>query len=209
LLIGIGGWKTLVLAVVGAVLATEAADATLSVTRVERPGPGLVRIRLRYTATSAPAFRLVPACGGTPTESPNWLVPTSVRLDARRHEATLDLADDLGWLADTATPCRATRLAVELVEERSVTARAQVPIELPPPRFVLPPEPPAPEQGTSRLGLGGQKQRAPQTRMSQAGVFWSFTDRLALHLSYERTAFAPTMSRDHDDGVLTGLRVRF
>ena len=57
--------------------------------------------------------------------------------------------------------------------------------------------------------MAGQKDRAPQTRMSQAGLTWSLSERLLLHLSYERTAFAPTMARDHDDGVMTGVKLRF
>ncbi|HJQ85425.1 MAG TPA: hypothetical protein VKA21_15165 [Candidatus Binatia bacterium] len=75
--------------------------------------------------------------------------------------------------------------------------------------FVLPPAPPPPDRTPSRLGVVGQKYKAPQTRMSQAGVTWSLNDRLSLQLSYERTAYAPTMSRDHDDGILTGLKVGF
>jgi len=77
------------------------------------------------------------------------------------------------------------------------------------PSFVLPPAAPAPAQVPSRFGLLGQKYAAPQTRMSQAGVTWSLGDHLSFHLSYERTAYAPLMSRDHDNGVLTGLRLAF
>ena len=77
------------------------------------------------------------------------------------------------------------------------------------PSFVLPPAVPAPARAPSRFGLVGQKDAAPQTGMSQAGVTWSLGDHLSLHLSYERTAYAPLMSRDHDNGVLTGLRLAF
>ena len=45
--------------------------------------------------------------------------------------------------------------------------------------------------------------------MAQAGVVWTLSDRLSLQLSYERTGFAPLMPRDHDDGVLTAVKVGF
>ena len=77
------------------------------------------------------------------------------------------------------------------------------------PTFVLGPAPPPPAQETSRFGVVGQKYAAPQTRMSQAGVLWSLSNHLSLQLSYERTAYAPLMPQDHDNGILTGLRVGF
>ena len=58
-------------------------------------------------------------------------------------------------------------------------------------------------------GVVGQKYAAPQTRMSQAGVLWSLSKHLSLQLSYERTAYAPLMPQDHDNGIVTGLRVGF
>ena len=79
----------------------------------------------------------------------------------------------------------------------------------PAPTFVLVPAPPPPTQETSRFGVVGQKYAAPQTRMSQAGVLLSLSKHLSLQLSYERTAYAPLMPQDHDNGILTGLRVGF
>jgi len=81
--------------------------------------------------------------------------------------------------------------------------------ETPPQTFVLGPPPPPPAQATSRFGVVGQKYAAPQTRMSQAGVLYSVSKHLSLQLSYERTAYAPLMPQDHDNGILTGLRVGF
>jgi hypothetical protein len=95
------------------------------------------------------------------------------------------------------------------VHSRRVVTRAKTPAPRQVRRFVLPPPPPEPVRPPSRLGVVGQKYAAPQTRMSQAGLAWSLTERLSLLLSYERTAYAPTMSRDHDNGVLTGLRLAF
>ena len=75
--------------------------------------------------------------------------------------------------------------------------------------FVVPPPPPPIAQEPSRLHLAGQKYKAPQTRMSQAGVTWSLSDHVSLQLNYERTAYAPTMAKDHDDGILTGVKFGF
>jgi hypothetical protein len=45
--------------------------------------------------------------------------------------------------------------------------------------------------------------------MSQAGVTWPITNHVALHLSYERTGYAPIMRFDHDDGIMTGVKIGF
>jgi hypothetical protein len=60
-----------------------------------------------------------------------------------------------------------------------------------------------------RLGFTGEKYRAPQTQMSQAGLTWSVTKRLLLQLTYERTGYAPMMSFDHDNGIMTGIKFGF
>jgi hypothetical protein len=77
-----------------------------------------------------------------------------------------------------------------------------------PPPFLLPPPPPPPRP-FARLQLGGQRFVTPQTRTSQAGLSWELTDRVSLQLDYERTGYAPLMTPDHDDGIVTGVRLRF
>ena len=62
---------------------------------------------------------------------------------------------------------------------------------------------------TPRLGLVGQKLQGPQTKMSEAGVRLFVTNWLALSLSYERTGYAPVMSFDHDDGIMTAVKFGF
>jgi hypothetical protein len=57
--------------------------------------------------------------------------------------------------------------------------------------------------------VAGVKYKAPQTRMTEARVSWALGAHLSVELGYERTAYAPTMSRDHDDGVLTGVKLGF
>ena len=59
------------------------------------------------------------------------------------------------------------------------------------------------------FGLIGGKYQAPQTRMSQAGVTLPISNHVSLHLSYERTGYAPIMRFDHDDGIMTGVKIGF
>ena len=82
--------------------------------------------------------------------------------------------------------------------------------ESPPvPCLVFTPPPPPVSREASRFGLAGMRSVDRQTRMSEAGVTWSLNPRVKLRLSYERTAFAPLMPHDHDDGILTGIRFGF
>ena len=60
-----------------------------------------------------------------------------------------------------------------------------------------------------RFALVGQKMLAPQTRMSEAGIRYSVSKRVKLELSYERTGYAPMMPFDHDNGILTRVRIGF
>ena len=62
---------------------------------------------------------------------------------------------------------------------------------------------------TSWFRFGGQKLRGPQLERSEAGVTLSLFPSVAVQLHYERTARSPLMRGDHDDGVLTRLRLRF
>jgi len=74
---------------------------------------------------------------------------------------------------------------------------------------VAAPAPAPPARPASRLGLAGVRYVDPQIRTSEAGLAWSVSDRLTLRVSYERTAFAPLMARDHDDGIMTGIKLGF
>jgi hypothetical protein len=201
--------KTLLLAaLVTGALTTGAAAATVTVTRVDRSRPGWMRIALRYAAKGTPAFRLTPICRSS--LHAERLVASVVHLLPARRQAAIDVRDDdLGSLAGRRPACRVAGLAVEMLQGENVVASTEIPLTLPaPPALVVLP-PPAPARASSRFGVVGRKYAAPQTKMSEAGVTLALTDRLSLHLSYERTAFAPTMSRDHDDGILTGLKVGF
>jgi hypothetical protein len=70
--------------------------------------------------------------------------------------------------------------------------------------------PASPTRGvTPRLRIRGQKWVAPQLQRSEAGLTWSLSPKVTLELNYERSAMAPTMPHDHDDGFLTRLKLSF
>jgi len=62
---------------------------------------------------------------------------------------------------------------------------------------------------SSPLHVEGQKVMAPHFQRSEAGISWSLGGGLALQLHYERSAYAPMMHQDHDDGILTRLKLSF
>jgi hypothetical protein len=202
------GWrKSVLLGLPLAMLAGEVRAATLTVASVARPRPGWLRIAVRYAARHVPAFRLTPDCAAA--RASDWVVAATVSVLPERHQALLDLPDDLAWLGDRRLGCTARGLTVEMLQEGHVAARAEVPLDVSVPPSLTAPPPPEPAPALPRLGFVGQKTAAPQTRMSQAGVTWSVSDSVKLQLSYERTGYAPTMARDHDDGILTGVRLGF
>jgi len=69
--------------------------------------------------------------------------------------------------------------------------------------------PPTTTSSSSRVHLGGQKWVAPQFQRSEAGITWSPRPKVTLQLNYERSALAPIMRHDHDDGILTRLKLGF
>lgn len=69
--------------------------------------------------------------------------------------------------------------------------------------------PPAPARPASSLHLQGQKIVARQLQRSEAGLSWALGPKLSLELDYERSALAPMMPHDHDDGFLTRLKIGF
>jgi len=62
-----------------------------------------------------------------------------------------------------------------------------------------------------RLSLTGQKYATPFvfSRRTEAGVTWALDSRVSIQLNYERTSQAPMMPFDHDNGIMTRLRVGF
>ena len=200
--------KALVLAALAAAAPAQAeAAATLAVTGVDRSHPGVVQIAVRYRGGRSPSFRLTPNCrAAAPGE---WVVAATVSVVPARRRAVLELRDALGSLTDRRLPCQARTLKVEMLDGGRVVASAQVPFDIPGPRALTAAPPPPLEPLAPRLGLVGLKLRAPQTRTSEAGLTWALSDRVTLNLTYERTAYAPLMPHDHDDGILTGVKLGF
>jgi hypothetical protein len=189
-------------------MATRAPAATLTVIDVGRPSVDRLRIVVRYEASGRARFRVVPTCPARPR--PRRGLPATVTVAPGEKQARIELRDQLIGLGPR-PPCPVAGLTVEMVQRGRVVARAEIASAAPAPApdIAAPAPPPAPSAIPSRLGFAGGKYLAPQTRMSQAGLTWSVNNWLSLHLSYERTAFAPVMSRDHDDGVVTGLKLCF
>src|SRR5438093_874232 len=181
------------------------AAATIAVTSVDRSHPGVVRIAVRYDGSPRPSFRLTPTCAG-PGE---WVVAATIMTTPARKESLVELRDDLGWLTDRRLPCQARGLAVQMLDGDRVVASAEVPIEMPATRALTAAPPPQPEPLVPGLGVVGHKLRSPQTKLSEAGLTWSLSNHVTLNLSYERTAYAPLMPRDHDDGIMTGVKLGF
>jgi len=200
-------WRNaLVLTALAAAAPAQAGTpATLAVTGVDHSQPGVVRIAVRYGGSRTPSFRVTPSCG-LPGE---WVVAAAVTVTPARKEALLELRDDLGWLTDRRLPCQARGLAVQMLDGTRVVASANVPIDMPAPRALTAAPPPPPAPLVRSLGVVGSKLRSPQTKMSEAGLTWSVSNHLTLNLCYERTAYAPMMPHDHDDGIMTGLKLGF
>ena len=199
-------WRTSFVLAALAAAAPLAGATTLSVTSVDQTEPGLVRVSVRYDGSiRRPSFRLTPAC----TAPGDWVVASTVSVLPERRHAVLEVSGDLGWLTDRRLPCQARGLNVEMLAGTELVARAEVPLDIPAPRALAAAPPPPPAPIAPRLGIVGHKLRAPQTKTSEAGLAWAVSDRVTLNLTYERTAYAPMMPQDHDDGILTGVKLGF
>ena len=193
----------------GALLVSEhaavGAPAAITVTAVERPRPGWVRVVTRYAGPSQPAFRVTPLCAAE--RGMRWVVAAQVRVFARGRRAVVELRDDLGWLADWTARCAPTALALEMVHGGSVLAMVELPIAMPRPLMVARPAPPP--VAAARVGLEKTKLVSPEAQMAEAGLRFAVTPRVALQLGYTRTALGGTVPHDPDNGVRTSLRIGF
>ncbi len=77
------------------------------------------------------------------------------------------------------------------------------------PMGYMPVVPDAPTRPASWVHFEGQKFRGPEMQRSEAGLTMPLGANVALQVRYERTALAPMMAQDHDDGILTRLRFAF
>jgi hypothetical protein len=70
--------------------------------------------------------------------------------------------------------------------------------------------PPAPTPAPRKLSMNGQKfGGVPFSKRTEAGLSWALDSRVSIQLNYARTTHAPMMPFDHDDGIMTRLRVGF
>jgi len=64
-------------------------------------------------------------------------------------------------------------------------------------------------QPPARLVLTGEHTSAPGLQRAETGLTWAIGVHVAVQLSYARTATAPPMRGDHEDGVVTRVRLGF
>jgi hypothetical protein len=77
-------------------------------------------------------------------------------------------------------------------------------------RDLRPVEPPPSHARSARSLLKGGKYGAGGAdKRTEAGVEWALDSRVSLQLNYERTSQSPMMPFDHDNGILTRVRIGF
>jgi hypothetical protein len=184
--------------------------ATLSLSAPEQVAAGWTRIAGRYDGVeAAPVFQAIALCAGGPAGV--HILYGRVHLAPAEGAVWIDLPGSPGHLVPAATPCDAPEVSIEMLVGATVVASAPVvrPTVASAGTAAFLASPPAPVQPARRFSLKGQKYNAPFSKRTEAGVEWAFDSHVSIQLNYERTAQAPTMSFDHDDGILTRLRVGF
>lgn len=184
--------------------------ASLTVGAPEQVSAGWVRIAGRYLSLDVePMFRAVARCAGSEVvrvlDGPVYLAPLDDLV-------WLDLPGTPDRLVPAGTQCEAPDLSIEMLVDAKVVASA--PVSRPevrstslPAAFLAPP--PAPARSARRFSLKGHKFPAKVGKRTEAGVEWALDSRVSIQLNYERTSQAVMMPFDHDDGILTRLRVGF
>ncbi len=177
---------------------------------VEVPG-GWTRIVGRYAdAGPAPRFRATARCGHGDADV--HVLDRVVYARSEDGALWLDLRGTPDRLEPLDTPCDAPELRMEMLVDGKVVASAPVARREVPGRglsaaVLAPPQEPA--RPTGRFRIGGQKYGAPSGKRTEAGVSWFLDSRVSIQLNYQRTSQPPMMTFDHDDGILTRLRVGF
>jgi hypothetical protein len=204
-------WKPgLALAGALACAASSVAAAGLTVGPPVDVAPGWTRIAGRYTGlddvAGEPVFRAVARCAGrAAVQALDGVV---------QHVAG---AERVVWLdvptarLPRATPaCGAPELAVEMRVGAHAVAIAPVPPPVAAERPVRVVAVPPARRSSRALRLKGDKYGSPLFgKRTEAGVEWALDSRVSIQLNYERTTQAPMMSFDHDDGILTRVRIAF
>lgn len=170
---------------------------------------GWTRIGGRYSSVGTePQFRATARCGNGDVQVLDS--PVQSRRDDRA--VWLDLPGTPERFQTPGARCATPTLAIEMVVADTVVASAPiarpevVTSTLNPAALEAPPQP---AKTPSRFALTGQKFAAPSGKRTEAGVSWALDSHVSLQLNVQRTAEPPMMAADHDDGILTRLRVGF
>ena len=174
--------------------------------------PGWTRIAGHYGSDGRePVFRAIVRCGGGDAA-------TKYPLDARVYLAP---ADGALWIDLPGTPddirrpdgsCATPALSIEMMLDETVAATAPISRPESPAdglAAAIRSRPPAAIAAPRRFTFKGQKYGSEIGKRTEAGLDLAIDSRVSIQLNYERTAEAPMMRSDHDDGILTRLRVAF
>ena len=194
-------------AVVGFGARTDA--AWLTIAPPVEVASGWTRITGRYASLGAePEFRATARCAGGDERVLDCPV------HSRREDGTvwIDLPGTPGRLEAPGSQCAVPQLSIEMLVGSTVVASAPIArregaASALNPAALAPPPPPV--RTASRLHVGGQKFGAPSGKRTEAGVSWALDSHVSLQLNYQRTSEPPMMALDHEDGILTRLRVGF
>jgi hypothetical protein len=202
------GSLTAVLAVAIATFAPRIEAASLSLAAPEQVVAGWTRITGHYAdAGTEPAFRAIARCGDS---ADTYVLPGIVHLAPAVGTVWLDVPGSPDRLVPAGTACEAPHVSVEMLDEGTVVASAPVSRREVTANDLLAKAPPAATRPARSLSLKGQKYSgAPFSKRTEAGVEWALDRRVSIQLNYERTTQAPMMPFDHDNGILTRLRVGF
>jgi hypothetical protein len=189
----------------------RAEAARLSLDRPQHVAPGWTRIAGHYDGAGGgePVFRTVVRCAANDVEG--HVLEGVVHVAPEEGSVWVDLPGAPEELLATNASCATPELSIEMRVGTQLVASASVSErELSTPgRADLLAAPTAPVGAPRRFHLQGQKYAAPLSRRTEAGVEWALDSHVSIQLNYERTAQAPMMPVDHDDGFLTRLRVSF
>jgi hypothetical protein len=198
-----------------AALAAGPVSARAASLRVGTPAlvaPGWTRIAGHFAGldgvSAEPVFRAIARCRDHAAEA---LVLDGVvqHVDAGDGAVWLDVPGTPDRLAPATAACAAPELAVEMLVGSDVVASAPVTTNETAAAFV-PIEPPPVARAQRKVLLKGDKYGAGGAdKRTEAGVEWALDSRVSLQLNYERTSQSPMMPFDHDNGILTRVRIGF
>lgn len=169
---------------------------------------GWTRIAGRYGHEGTePVFHAIARCDGA-----EHVLYRRVHLAPADGALWIDLPGTPDRLVPAGLRCETPAVSIAMLVGATVVARAAVPqreaVALELPTAVLAP-PPSPARAPRRLSLTGQRYGAPTGKRTEAGVAWALDSHVSIQLNYQRTTQAPMMPVDHDDGILTRVRVGF